>query len=181
LSKPVTYALACFALAAGICGCGNSSPQPPSNLQQGLSTDSAYLAVLEAQNLNAQLYSTAVLKTTRDSRIRAFAKIVVAERAKERPAFATLRSRGAGGAIPTLPAAAKTLGLPLRSLAVNADGTPLAAPKSDAAYVKAMTANDQAVVAASQKENLNGSAVVLPFAKNVFLERSSELKTLSGL
>lgn len=128
------------ALAATGCGDSTSTEKPKVNSAQ---LDRAYKTVAATQFANADGYSSAILNTTTDAEIRKFANSVIYQR------------QVWNGSLDPLPMgdrteAADTLGLPLKSLGITADGTPLAAPSSDAGYLSAMKLNNQASLRAAE-------------------------------
>jgi uncharacterized protein (DUF305 family) len=174
--------LACLALACVLAASGcNANSRSDGRVALGLATDSAYLTVLAAQNRTAVAYSQAIMRAKPSKQVSAFAVQVITSRAKEAKKILELQSEDTQKSDFTLPDAAAQLGRSLAHLGITADGKPLAAPSTDAGYIAAMTANDKAVLKSSSVNTDHGSPGVVPFAKDVILQRTSELETLRNL
>jgi hypothetical protein len=152
------------ALAATGCGDSTSTEAPEPDRSQ---IDAAYGAVATAQFANAVGYSDAILKTTTDPEIKKFAQSVIAQREEWSAMIDESQPED-------LTKAAETLAIPLESLGVTADGTPLAAPSSDAGYLSAMKLNNQASVRAAEVANTQLADQVIQGAS----EELSEIEQL---
>lgn len=184
--KPRTLVLAAIAccLAAGLSGCsGEAKDLSNTQVAGALAYDSAYVTVNTLQNTDAVNYSKTILKTTSDPEIKAFANNVIAVRAAEDKKMAKIKDvENIDPNDPTTPAeASEQLDLSLRKMGVNAQGTPSAAPSTDAGYITAMLANIKASLATTRVEILEGGPGGVPFAKQVFLDRTNELEQLKAL
>jgi uncharacterized protein (DUF305 family) len=171
--------LACVVVALALVASGCSSDAPESGrVALGLATDKAYLTILSAENDTAVAYSQAILKTDPSAEVTSIAKNAISLREQEAKKITKLEANDSDDSEFTLPDAAEQLNTSLSELGLSATGTPLAAPSTEAGYIKAMTANGKAVLKATEPEADHGSPGVVPFAKQVALDRTDELQSL---
>lgn len=123
-------------------GCGDSSSSEAPGPDNG-ELHSAFESVAASQFANAVGYSNAILKTSSDPDVKKFAESAIAQREEWSETLDRSQSED-------LTKSAEALGIPLKSLAITADGTPLAAPSSDAGYLSAMKLNNQASLRAAK-------------------------------
>lgn len=151
-------------LAATGCGDSSSTEEPKADTAQ---LNAAYEAVAAAQFANAIGYSDAILKATSDPDIKSFAESVLAQRETWNETLDQSQPED-------LTKAAETLAISLKSLGITADGTPLAAPSSDAGYLSAMKLNNEASLRAAE-------AVKSELANQVTQGATQELSVIEQL
>jgi hypothetical protein len=139
-ARTVLVLLAVASLATTGCGDSSTTDAPKVDSAQ---LNAAYEAVAAAQFANAIGYSDAILKATSDVEIKSFAESVLVRREMWK---ATLNESQPDD----LTKAAETLAISMKSLGITAEGTPLAAPSSDAGYLSAMRLNNQASLRAAE-------------------------------
>jgi hypothetical protein len=133
-------------VALTLAGCGGSTKRDATTDSHS-ELDAAYGAVVGAQIAQAVAYSEAILKTTSDPAIKKFAASVLGSRKAWTAQLDQLDTRG--DAI-DVARAARALKIPLASLGINPDGTPLGAPSTDAGYLRAMELIDKSSVRAGR-------------------------------
>ncbi|MGK2877315.1 MAG: hypothetical protein ACSLFF_01865 [Solirubrobacterales bacterium] len=159
-------------------GCGGSSTTGNASIDARLKIDAAYEAVVAAQIENAEGYSNSILKTTTDPEIESFAESVLATRKAWSQKLERFRKTGDTMEVKK---ASYTLDISLKSLGITADGTPLAAPSSDAGYLAAMKLNDRGSLKAARVNSRAGGPGTSQLANVVILDTTEELAQIKQL
>lgn len=160
-----------------VAGCGESTTGNPL-VDKRNEIDAAYEAVAGAQIAQAVAYSESILTTTADRRIKKFAQSVIDTR---KVWTSKLERFTMTGDTVDLPKASHTLDISLKSLGVTADGTPLAAPSTDAGYLQAMKLNDRASLRAAAVNSRAGGPGTSQLANLVILDATKELAAIKLL
>lgn len=176
-ARTILVLLAVAALA--VTGCGDSTTTGNPEVDRRNKLDSAYEAVAAAQIANAVGYSNAILRTTAEPEIKAFAESALAEREKWSAKLDRLRNTG--DRIENLAKASYTLDISLKSLGVTADGARPASPSGDAGYLSAMQLNDRASLRAAEANSGSGGPATVQLANLVIQGATQELAKITQL
>jgi uncharacterized protein (DUF305 family) len=174
--KSILVALAVVALTTA--GCGQATETGNASIDARSKTDTAYEAVASVQVANALAYSNAILKTTKDPQIKSFAQEVITERNTAEDILKRVRKIGAPMGVKK---ASYVLDVSLADMAITADGTPLATPASDAAYIKAMRSNLKGTFAAAAAHQNKGGPGTSQLSARLQGSATHELEQLKTL
>lgn len=170
---------ACLTIA--LTGCGEAKELSNTSIADALDFDNAYVTVTRLQNTDATNYSNTILKSTSNPDIKSFATSSIALRAREAKKLDKISDVENIDDPMTVHEASRQLDRSPERMAVNADGTPSVAPSSDAGYRTAMLANVKGALASTNVEVLGGGPGGVPFARQVYTDRSNELEQLKAL
>jgi uncharacterized protein (DUF305 family) len=178
VKKASTFLVLLVVASLAATGCGGTSTGNP-EVDRRNQLDAAYEAVAAAQIEVATDYSNAILKTTKDPEIEKFANSVLAERKQWTEKLDRLRRTGEE--VESLAKASYILDISLKDLGITADGTPLAAPSSDAGYLTAMKSNDKASLLAAEVNNGEGGPATSQLSNLVIQGATQELEQIKQL
>jgi uncharacterized protein (DUF305 family) len=163
--------------ALTVTGCGSGSTGN-ALIDSRNEIDAAYEAVIAPQIAQAVAYSNAIMKSTSDPEIKKFAQSVI----DTRKAWSTKLERFTKtGEKVDVAKASHDLDISLKSLGVTPDGALLAAPSSDAGYLKAMKSLDRAALRAAEVNSRDGGPGTAQLANLVILDATKELEAIKQL